>query len=387
MQQSSSLHLFAAPTRLVGGSGSIRALPEVLEGVGSRTVLVVTDPLLSKAGPMVMVQQVLDKAGVRYGVSTAVEPDPTVAVVQELLAEIKKGGYDLLLAVGGGSAMDTAKAAGILATNGGSIQDYDGNDVFQVPPLPMVAIPTTAGTGSEVSISANITDTATNKKMSIRHQLNPARAAILDPAMVATLSPKQAIYPGLDALSHAVEAYVSLWANPFSDAAAGHAIQLIGRYLRPFIANRADAEAAYAMQTGATLAGMAFTSARTGYVHCLARAIGGAYPVTHGLVCAVLMPVVMAYNQSAAPERFCQIAQWLGADTRGVSSEAGAALAVEAVRQLNTHLGVPQRLSEVGVDRHQISAMADYCVVMQYERWNPQPASREQFVNLFKQVI
>jgi len=274
-----------------------------------------------------------------------------------------------------------------LERNGGKIQDYDGLDKFKNPPPPLVAIPTTAGTGSEVSISANVTDEATSYKMSVRHKFNVAKVAILDPAVLKTLPREMAAAPGADALNHAVEAYVSLWANPLSDAIASKAIEMISKNIRPFVANRANLDAGEKMLIGACMAGIAFTAVRVGNSHAMARALGGYNHVTHGVACAITLPYVMEFNLIANSIKYKEIARMMGENIEGLSDLEAAKKSNEAVKKMNKDIGIPERLRDVGVKEETIPDMASYSINLDYNRWNPRHTTYEDFVKLFKDAM
>jgi alcohol dehydrogenase len=293
----------------------------------------------------------------------------------------------MVLAVGGGSTIDVAKAVAILATNGGRIQDYEGIEKFRVQPLYRIAIPTTAGTGSEVSGSCVITDTERNLKMSIRHAaMNPADVAILDPLALRTLPAHVAAHSGMDAFVHAFESFISLDANPVTDALNLHAIELLSANLRPFVADRGNGTAAMAMLCGSTLAGMSFGITGLGNVHCMARFVGARLHVSHGLSNAICLPNVAEFNLSAQPARFARIASAMGREVGALPQIEAAQEAVRAIRMLCADLGIPARLRDVGATEAMLPEMARQCADAGYNRWNPRHTRYEDFVALFEQT-
>jgi alcohol dehydrogenase len=293
-----------------------------------------------------------------------------------------------LLALGGGSVIDAGKAVGILAANGGRIHDYQGVDAFKNPPVPLIAIPTTAGTGSEASSSCVITDTDRGVKMSIQSPAHiPARAAILDPLALKTLPAHVAAHAGIDAFVHAFESYVALTASPISDAIDLYAMELLSRNIRPFVAHRGNLEAGLRMLCGATLAGIGFTNTRTGNVHCMSRLIGAAFHISHGLSNALCLPTVAEFNLMANPQKFARVAVAMGENIHGLTTLEAGKKAVEAIKQMNKDLGIPERLRDVGVTEDKIPEMAQDAFASNYNRWNPRYTTVEDFISLFKKAF
>lgn len=293
-----------------------------------------------------------------------------------------------ILALGGGSTIDVAKSVAILATNGGRIQDYEGIEKFSKPPLPRIAIPTTAGTGSEVSGSCAITNNETNLKMAIRHPtLNPANVAILDPIALATLPAHVATHSGMDAFVHAFESYLSLKANPLTDALNLHALELISQNIRPFVANRNNLEAGLAMQCGSSLAGMTFGITGLGNVHCMARVVGACFNVSHGLSNAICLPHVAEFNLVANPRRYARIAAAMGRFVDGMPELDAAAEALRAIQSLCRDLEIPNGLRDIGAAADQFPEMARVCVAENYNRWNPRHTTYDDFLALFRKAF
>jgi alcohol dehydrogenase len=293
----------------------------------------------------------------------------------------------VILAVGGGSTIDVAKAVGILATNEGPIHRYAGAQTFSNPPLPLIAIPTTAGTGSELSHSCVITDSASGLKMSIRNAvLNRAKVAILDPAGLTSLPENIAAHAALDAFVHAQESYVSLKANPITDAVNLHAIELIAKNIRPFVSNRSNSQAGLNMLCAASLAAMGFSNTGVGNVHCMARFIGAYFHVSHGLSNAICLPHVARFNLKASREKFARVATAMGEMTDGLTAMEAGKLAIEAMRRLNVDLGIPVRLRDIGVSKDKIPEMARLAFEADYNRWNTRYTTAKDFERLFKQA-
>jgi len=284
--------------------------------------------------------------------------------------------------------MDVAKAVGILATNGGRIHDYEGIEKFSTPPPPLIAIPTTAGTGSEVSGSCVITDTDKGLKMSIRHaSMNPADVAILDPLALRTVPAHVAAHSGLDAFVHAFESYISRQANPFTDAVNLHALELISSNIRQFTANRNNLEAGLNMLCGSALAGMAFGQTGLGNVHCMARFVGAFFHLSHGLSNALCLPHVAVFNMPANPAKYARVALAMGEAVQGLPELDAARCAISAIRDLCQDLDIPSRLRDAGVEEDKLDEMAQLCVEANYNRWNPRDTSLRDFQRLFREAF
>jgi alcohol dehydrogenase len=341
---------FTMPVKVVYKSGAIKELAPLLHNAGIHNVLVVSDPGLTKAGFVDSIKQVLDGGEINYRVFDDVEPNPSVETVNKGVAISNEFQFQGVIALGGGSPMDTAKAIAVKCTNEGDIPNYEGIDSFDRDPLPVFAIPTTAGTGSEVTPFAVITNRVKKYKLTIISQRIIPKVAILDPQLILGLPTTIAASTGLDALTHAIESYVSLFSSPYSDAFAEKAIEMIGGNLRLFVANRMNEKAAGNMLVASLFAGLAFTHARLGNAHAMAHPLGGYFDVPHGVANAILLPYIMEYNRLANPEKFCRIAELMGEE----STPEGA---VEAVKKLNRDLGIPGTLAQYGVARDAIADM------------------------------
>jgi alcohol dehydrogenase len=379
---------YFCPTRIVMGAGSYKQLGEFLAEFASKKVFLAIDRALLQTAFVADVLDMLRAADAAFAVFSEIEPDPQDTSVTQALQVSGELGADLILAIGGGSTIDVAKAVAIVSTNGGRIHDYEGIEKFSIPPLPLIAIPTTAGTGSEVSGSCVITDAQRGLKMSIRHaSLNPARVAILDPLALRTVPPSVASHSGLDAFVHAFESYISRNANPFTDAVNLHAIRLISANVGPLVANPENAEAALNMLSGSALAGMAFGQTGLGNVHCMARFIGARYHLSHGLSNALCLPVVARFNMISSPAKFAEVARAMGCNVEHLSQMDAAKAAVLAIAELCASLGIPGHLAEVGVKEEEIPELAELCVGAGYNRWNPRQTSKRDFEDLFRQAL
>lgn len=377
---------FFCPTRIHYGSGAHEKLASLFDTLNSKRVFITADPAMRSSPILARILAMLDEAGVAHSVFSEIEPDPSDTTVTKAFEQCRAHQATAILALGGGSTIDVGKAAGILMTNGGRINDYEGIEVFRTPPLPLVAIPTTAGTGSEVSGSCTITDTTRNLKMSIRHAaLNPARIAILDPLALRSLPRHVAVHSGIDAFVHAFESFISRGATPFTDALNLRAISLIAGSIRDFAADRTNERAGLDMLLGSAMAGMCFGQTGLGNVHCMARFVGAYFHVSHGLSNALCLPAVAAFNRPAAAARYAQIAPLLGV-TDVVPEEAASLLTVQAITGLCRDLDVPPRLRDIGARDAVYEEIADLCVAAGYDRWNPRSTAREDFLMLLRQA-
>jgi len=378
---------FFCPTRLYLGAGAHTKIPELLRRHNCSRLFIAVDAALLDSEFYAGTTQVLRDAGVAIASYSDIEPDPSAHTVHRAFEICQAHGATMQLAIGGGSTLDVAKAVGILATNGGRIHDYEGIEKFATPGLPLIAMPTTAGTGSEVSGSCVITDTDANRKMSIRHAaLNPASYALLDPLALRTLPAHVAAHAGMDAFVHAFESYLSRQANPFTDAINLHAIGLLSANIRPFVANRNNLTAAQHMLCGSALAGIAFGQTGLGNVHCMARFVGAACHVSHGLANAVCLPAVARFNLLANPAKYARVAAAMGRPVQGLPELDAAREAVDAIAALCGDLGIPARLRDVGATKDSLIDMADLCSKADYNRWNPRHTTQADFLALFRQA-
>lgn len=347
---------FKVPQDIIFGKGCLQRLPKVLQKAGCDTVYLISDPGLKSVGVVDKVETIIRDAGVFYADYLDVQPNPTVDIVNAALEGYKSSGAKCIVALGGGSPMDVAKAVGILATYGGKIMDYVGLDKVPGPTVPLIAIPTTAGTGSEVTASSVITDTETNYKMSVISDNLIPSYALLDPELIMTLPASVAASCGVDAFIHALEAYLSKRSNPFTDTMAEKAMQLIGSNIRQFVAARDNEEAACNMMLGSTFAGIAFASALLGNIHAMSHPVSGFFHVAHGVANSILLPTIIEYNALADNGRYRVIYNSI---TNGKKADDSfrPEMLTEELRKLNKDLGIPATLSEVGVTADKIPEM------------------------------
>lgn len=378
---------FHIPTKVVRGIGAVEQLGEEAKALGAKRALVVTDKNLVEAGLIEKVEEPLKSAGIKVVVFDEGIPDPTVKLMEKGAGIISKGNFGVIIGVGGGSNIDAAKGMAVLASNPGSICDYEGSDKFANPPMPLIAIPTTAGTGSEVTYASVVTDTERDYKFVVWSSLIPPRVAILDPQMPATGPAMVRISAGMDALTHAAESYVSKNANPYSESLALSAIKLISENLRMSIADANNAEAMANMQLAANMAGMAFTNTRLGIVHAIALPPSALFHVPHGIANAILLPYGMEFNLIGNPKKFADIACAMGEYVDGLTVMEAATLAVDAVRELAADIGAPQTLESVGVTKDAIPKMAEDGMKSGHLAVNPRQVTIEDVVKIFEEAF
>lgn len=367
------------------GTGCLPDAMSALQARGFQRALIVTDAPLTQLGVTETIAALLRERGMRVSVFDGVQPNPTVANVEAGLAALEAAEADCILSVGGGSPHDCAKVIAVLATNGGAVMDYRGLNKVKVAPLPLVAINTTAGTASELTKFAVITDETKHLKMSIVDRQIAPLISVNDPELMRGMPASLTAATGMDALTHAVEAYVSTMATPVTDACALHAMRLIGQYLLRAVRNgREDIEAREQMAYAQFLAGMAFNNALLGYVHAMAHQLGGRYNLPHGVCNALLLPHVEAVNASACAGRLGDIAGALGVSTAGQSDEEAAQAGVQALRDLTKAAGIPQRLSELGVKREDFALMAANAMKDGAGYTNPKKLTAEDLVGIFE---
>lgn len=378
---------YVVPARAVIGPGALDDLVVHVKGFGFEKALVVTDAELVRLGVVQKVTDRLGDAGIKWELYDQVQPNPTCANVHDGLARLQEAGCDWILSVGGGSPQDAAKAIGILATNGGDIREYEGIGKSEKPSLPLVAVNTTAGTASEVTINYVITDEDRHIKMVMVDPNSLAVLAISDPELMTGKPPALTAATGMDAMTHAVEAYLSTGAYPLTDALALEAIRLIARYLPAAVADGNDMEARSAMAWASYIAGMAFNNCGLGYVHSMAHQLGGKYDLPHGVCNAVLLPHIERFNAPACGDKLRNLAEALGVRADAMSREEFNDAAIEAIEKLNRTVGIPSGLKELGVKEEDIEEMARNAMEDVCKGTNPREVSLEETVALYRGAL
>lgn len=377
---------FVTP-EIIFGKNSIKQVGDACLRLGAKKVLIVSDYGVANAGWLDIVISICKESDLPYAtfIDVTINPKDT-DVVKGCRAYIENE-CDAVIGLGGGSALDSAKAIAILATNGGQISDYEGVDKIEKPLPPMIMIMTTAGSGSEVSQFSVIVDSFRGKKMSIISKTLVPDIAIVDPLTLVTKDSSLTAATGLDVLTHAIEAYVSTAATPLTDVQAKNALFLVSKFLRPSVASKTNEEAKEAMAMASLQAGLAFSNAILGAAHAISHAIGGKLPISHGEINAVLLPYVMDFNFIAAPGRFSDIANIMGFDIRGMSEREAGNTSIQFVRDLAADIGAPQRLRDVGITEDMIDwagklALNDACMIT-----NPRDINLEQVKTLLKNAL
>lgn len=336
---------FSIPQNIIVGAGTLAKLPECAKKMGGTHAMILSGPTLKKMGVVDKAADSLKAAGIAADIFTDIEANPSVTTVEKATESYLASGADFLVALGGGSPMDVAKAVGVVAKYGGSITEYEGAHKVPGKIIPLVALPTTAGTGSEVTAFSVITDHSRDYKLTVfSYELLPAYA-ILDADLITTAPASVAAACGIDAFIHAEEAYISTAASPFSDAMAEKAMELIGENIRRFVANRTDVEAAEAMMVGSLFAGIAFSFARLGNVHAMSHPVSAFFDVPHGVANAVLLPVVAEYNALADHGRYYKIYNYIS-EIPAYEDEFEPMMLVDAIRSLCKAIGIPANLTE-----------------------------------------
>lgn len=379
-------YTFKIPQDIVFGMGSLKKLPELLTKSGAKKMMIVSDHSLEQIGMVKKVQDIVENAGIETCTFLDILPNPTVDMVNAATKMYQESGAECIVALGGGSPMDVAKAVGVIARYGGCITEYEGAHLVPGPIEPIIAIPTTAGTGSEVTAFSVITDTSRNYKLTVfSYELLP-KYALLDPEMIMTAPPSIAASCGVDALIHAWEAYTSLGASPFSDAMAEKAMELIGANIRRFVANRKDEEAACAMMSGSLFAGIAFAWARLGNVHAMSHPVSAFFGVQHGVANSILLPVIVEYNALADHGRYEKIYNFISENKEPVKDFKPQML-VDEIRKLNADLGIPKTLSEVGVTEDKIPQMAADAMKSGNIAVNPRQSTLKDIEMLYRKAM
>lgn len=378
---------FFMPVVSLFGANVLAELAEQVTSLGGAKPLLVTDQGMTQLGYTKQVTDLLDQAGIAYAVFDQTVPNPTDTNVNEGAAAYTENQCDMLISLGGGSAHDCCKGVGLLVSNGGQIADYEGVDMSKKALPPYIAINTTAGTASELTRFTIITNTSNHVKMAIVDWRVTPDLAINDPLLMMKMPASLTAATGMDALTHAVEAYVSTDANPVTDACALQAMRLIAKYLRIAVARGDDLEARDRMAYAQYLAGMAFNNAGLGHVHAMSHQLGGMYNLPHGVCNALLLPHVCEANLMAAQERYADIAEALGESTYGLAVREAAQMAVVAIRALSVDVGIPSTLSELGVQDKDIETMVEHAQKDVCAATNPRRLNDQEVAAIFRAAM
>ena len=392
---------FHSAVSIVFGRNAADQLGDIVTRIAAKRVLVVTDAILQKVGTLDRVVEPLRKCGLAVEAFTGGEPEPSMRAAEACLAQAKLFRPDVLIGLGGGSNMDLAKLCATLLSHEGSPRTFVGDDKIPGPILPLICVPTTAGTGSEVSAAAVITDTDNKIKVGILSNYLRPRVALVDPLLTVSCPPKVTADSGIDALTHAIEAYTAVdnetfplppgersvyqGRHPFGDMTAEKAIRLIGQFLRRAVKDGNDLEAREGMALAALLAGLAFSNVGVAVVHALEYPVGGAVHCSHGAGNGLLLPYVMRFNLPARVPEFAAIARLLGEDTAGMSDHAAAEKAIDAVERLRNDIGIPRRLRDIGVKEEQLRPFAEKASgIQRILRVNPRAVTADDLEGILK---
>ncbi len=382
-----SAYRFYMPALNHMGAGCLDEAISDIRTLGLKQALIVTDKVLVDIGLVSSVTEKLGVAGIACTVYDQTQPNPTVKNVEDGLDKLKSAGCDCVISLGGGSPHDCAKGIALVASNGGSIKEYEGVDKSAKPQLTLICINTTAGTASEITRFCIITDEARHIKMAIVDKNTTPTMSVNDPSLMQGMPQSLTAATGMDALTHAVEAYVSTAATPVTDACALQAVELISTWLRTAVYDGSNMEARDQMAYGQLLAGMAFNSASLGYVHAMAHQLGGFYDLPHGVCNAILLPHVEGFNAKCCPEKLARVAAAMGVDISGISDREGAERALEEIQALSWDIGIPEGLEVLGVKKEDFGTLADNALNDACSLTNPIQASKEELIDIFENAF
>lgn len=371
------------------GPGARKELPEVLTQMGVKKALVTSDKGLIKVGTTKMVTDVLDEMGFPYDIYSEIKPNPTVTNVKQGVEAFKASGADCIIAIGGGSSMDTAKGIGIVANNPefGDIVSLEGCAPTKNKSVPIIALPTTAGTGAEVTINYVIIDEERQAKMVCVDPNDIPAVAIVDPELMYSLPKGLTAATGMDALTHAIEGYITKGAWIMSDMYELQAIKMIAENLPIAVEEPTNPVGREGMALAQYIAAQAFSNVGLGLVHGMAHPMGSLHDIPHGVANALLLPTIMEFNMPTRIEKYGIIAQHMGVDTTGMTPEEAAQAAVDAVRELSIRVGIPQHLSEIGITEADIPALAAQAITDVCTPGNPRDVTEAEIIELYKKVL
>jgi alcohol dehydrogenase class IV len=392
---------FHSAVSLVFGRGAVRQVGDIVRRLPARRVFVVTDATLAKVGVLAAVTGPLTEADIEFGVFDGGEPEPSLSVLERCVEEARKFRPDAIVGLGGGSNMDVSKGTAALVTHGGQPQDYVGDDRIPGPVMPVVCVPTTAGTGSEVTAAAVFTVPENHVKVGVLSNYLRPRVAVVDPQLTHSCPRKVTADSGIDALTHAIEAYTAIdnaefplpagersvyqGRHPLGEMCAEKAIRLIGKHLKQAVHHGDDADAREGMALAATVAGLGFSNIGVALVHALEYPLGGATHCSHGEGNGLLLPHVMRFNLPARKAEFARVAEWLGEDVHGLSEHAAADRAVLAVERLQADIGIPRRLRDLGAKQDQLREFAEKAfAIKRILRVNPRPVTADDCEAIYR---
>lgn len=371
------------------GPGARKMLPEAVKQIGKQKALIVTDPGLIKFGVAKMVTDVLDEAGIRYEIFSDVKPNPTVSNVRNGIEAFKAAEADFIVAIGGGSSIDTAKGISIVINNPefADIVSLEGCAPTTHKGVPIIALPTTAGTAAETTINYVIIDEEKQKKMVCVDPNDIPAVAIIDAELMYSLPKSLTAATGMDALTHAIEGYITKGAWEMSDMFEIEAVRMISKYLPVAVEEPSNADARNGMAVAQYIAGMAFSNVGLGLVHGMAHPLGSLFDIPHGVANALLLPTIMRFNMEKCIDKYPAIARAMGVDTTGMTAEEASVAACDAVQALAVKVGIPQHLSELGITENDIPRLAEQALSDVCTPGNPREVTLNDIEDLYKKVL
>jgi alcohol dehydrogenase len=378
---------YEIPTTIEFGNGSIKSLSEHVKAFKGTKVLIVCDPGVQQAGVIAKVEEPLRTAGIPFVIFSEIEADPAIESVDKGLNLGKEEGCDIVVGVGGGSSLDTAKAIGLMLNNPGHIRDYVGINLVPNQSVPVIAVPTTAGTGSEITIWSVLSDKQAKVKLSVGSVYNCPNLALGDPELTTSLPPHITAATGMDALTHALESYVNKATQPISEGLSVQSMKMVAENLRLAVVQGENLEARSNMLLASLIAAMAFNSTRLGLAHALAIPLGAHFKIPHGMVNAILLPEVMKFNVIGNQKKFAEIAAMFGVDTYNLTEREAAEKSVTAIRQLKEDIGIHQTLSDFGVKEEHLEFIAEEAMLSGNVPVNPRKPTLEDLKNICRAAM
>lgn len=377
---------FSIPQKIIVGKGALEKVGQISVDLDGKHAFIISGPNLEKMGIVSKVEGLLNEVSIDADSYTNIEANPSVTTVEKAAKAFIESKADYIVALGGGSPLDVAKAVAVVAKYGGSITDYEGAHKVPGKVIPMIAIPTTAGTGSEVTAFSVITDHIRDYKLTVfSYELIP-NYAILDQNLIMTTPASVAAACGIDAFIHAEESYISRDASPFTEAMSEKAMELIGRSIRAFVADRENQKAAEDMLVGSLFAGIAFSWARLGNVHAMSHPVSAYFDVPHGVANGILLPTIVNYNSSVDEGKYLKIYNYISEEPV-TKEQFQPKMLTEAIRNLNAELGIPDGLAAVGVKEEYIEAMAEDAMKSGNIMANPRKTEYEDIIELYKEAL
>jgi len=387
MWEKKGSYYFHVRGNVMAGNGVTDNVGEEVKKLAVQKVILVSDQGVMKSGVCEPIIKSLKKSGLHVEVFDKVHSDPSVRIMDEIAALVKKNGAEAIVGVGGGSSLDAAKGAAIVVTNGGSIKDYIGEKKFGKNPLPVIAVPTTAGTGSEVTWHISVHDEEEHKKVTVRSPLCVPEMAFLDPGLLKGLPAHVAASTGMDAFAHSFESYISTQGAWLLTETLGlESVRLIGKNLRNFVADRGNLEAGGNMLVAAMLGGMCLSHARTGIVHQMARPLGAHYGIPHGLANAIMLAYAMEFCVEASINKFARVARIMEPNLEGSSDIEAAGKTTDMVRRLTKDIGLPQKLRDLGVKEEDLDTLADDAMQGKTIFENPCRGTKTDLLKIYREA-